>query len=145
MVGNYEEIVILGYQDAAKVSRSLQQILVREFVRDESGEDLIEYGLLAAFVATVATAVVIGDPIGLQDAIVDAYQRCVDALKDASAEVRAVRKTDSRSPCQVSDRSARHCPSKPCVASCSRGWTRARSAEWMPWWPVHVFLEGRSD
>jgi len=34
-------------------------------------------------VATVATAVVIGDPLGLQEAIVDAYQRCVDALEDA--------------------------------------------------------------
>jgi Flp pilus assembly pilin Flp len=28
--------------------------LIRNFVRDEKGEDLIEYGLLAAFVAAVA-------------------------------------------------------------------------------------------
>ena len=31
--------------------------LIRNFVRDEQGEDLIEYGLLAAFVAAVAVAV----------------------------------------------------------------------------------------
>jgi len=31
--------------------------LVRNFVRDEKGEDLIEYGLLAAFVAAVAVAI----------------------------------------------------------------------------------------
>jgi len=30
---------------------------IRNFVRDEQGEDLIEYGLLAAFVAAVAIAV----------------------------------------------------------------------------------------
>ena len=29
--------------------------LLRNFVRDENGEDLIEYGLLAAFVAAVNT------------------------------------------------------------------------------------------
>jgi Flp pilus assembly pilin Flp len=29
---------------------------VRTFVRDEQGEDLIEYGLLAAFIAAVAVA-----------------------------------------------------------------------------------------
>ena len=31
--------------------------LIRNFVRDEKGEDLIEYGLLAAFVAAVAVAI----------------------------------------------------------------------------------------
>ena len=60
----------------------MKNLFVR-FIREEQGEDLIEYGLLAAFVATVATAVVIGDPLGLQDAIVNAYQRAVDALNDA--------------------------------------------------------------
>ena len=60
----------------------MKQLFVR-FVREEKGEDLIEYGLLAAFVATVATACLIGDPLGLQDAIVDAYTRCVTALNDA--------------------------------------------------------------
>ena len=30
---------------------------IRNFVRDEQGEDLIEYGLLAAFVAALAVAV----------------------------------------------------------------------------------------
>jgi Flp pilus assembly pilin Flp len=60
----------------------MKSMFVR-FLRDENGEDLIEYGLLAAFVATVATAVVIGDPLGLTAAVTDAYQRCVDALNAA--------------------------------------------------------------
>jgi len=57
--------------------------LIRNFVRDEQGEDLIEYGLLAAFVATVALAVIIGDPLGLQKAIEGAYQKATDALNKA--------------------------------------------------------------
>ena len=54
--------------------------LIRNFVRDEKGEDLIEYGLLAAFVAAVATLVIINDPLGLTTAVQNAYQRAVDAL-----------------------------------------------------------------
>jgi len=60
----------------------MKKQLIR-FLREERGEDLIEYGLLAAFVATVATAVVIGDPLGLRTAIVNAYTRCVTALNKA--------------------------------------------------------------
>ncbi|MGE5180017.1 MAG: Flp family type IVb pilin [Bacteroidota bacterium] len=54
--------------------------MLKNFMRDERGEDLIEYGLLAAFVAAVATAVIIADPLGLRTAVQDAYQRAVDAL-----------------------------------------------------------------
>ncbi len=50
------------------------------FVREDSGEDLIEYGLLAAFVAAVATAVIIADPLGLTTAVKGAFQKAVDAL-----------------------------------------------------------------
>lgn len=50
------------------------------FVRSEVGEDLIEYGLLLAFMATVALAVIIADPMSLQGALTDAYQSCIDAL-----------------------------------------------------------------
>jgi len=57
--------------------------LIRNFVRDEQGEDLIEYGLLAAFVATIALAVIINDPLGLQAAIKAAYQKATDALNKA--------------------------------------------------------------
>ena len=35
---------------------------VKNFIRDERGEDLMEYGLLVAFVAAVALAVIISDP-----------------------------------------------------------------------------------
>ena len=54
--------------------------VAKNFINDERGEDLIEYGLLAAFVAAIAVAVIIADPIGLQAAVEDAYQRAVDAL-----------------------------------------------------------------
>lgn len=50
------------------------------FIRDEAGEDLIEYGLLAAFVAAIAVAVIIADPLGLTTAVTNAYQRATDAL-----------------------------------------------------------------
>lgn len=54
--------------------------LVRNFVRDENGEDLIEYGLLAAFVAAVALVTIILDPIGIRGALVGAFQKARDAL-----------------------------------------------------------------
>lgn len=53
--------------------------LVR-FFRDETGEDLIEYGLLAAFVATVATAVIIADPLGIKTALIGAFNKAKTAL-----------------------------------------------------------------
>ncbi len=54
--------------------------LLARFTREESGEDLIEYGLLAAFVAAVATAVIIADPLGLTKAVTGAFQKAVTAL-----------------------------------------------------------------
>ena len=54
--------------------------MLMNFIRDERGEDLIEYGLLAAFVAAIAVAVIIADPIGLKTAVEDAYMDAVDAL-----------------------------------------------------------------
>jgi len=50
------------------------------FVRDESGEDLIEYGLLAAFVASIALVVIITDPLGLKPSLVNAYTKARNAL-----------------------------------------------------------------
>ena len=57
----------------------MMELLVR-FVRNENGEDLIEYGLLAAFAATVGATIVFG-PLGLEDAILAAFQRARDALR----------------------------------------------------------------
>ena len=54
------------------------------FAREENGEDLIEYGLLAAFVATVATAVIIADPLGIKGALKGAFQKAKDALDNSS-------------------------------------------------------------
>ena len=58
----------------------MKSLLVK-LIREESGEDLIEYGLLAAFVAAIATAVIIADPIGIKPALVGAYTKAVTALK----------------------------------------------------------------
>jgi len=55
--------------------------LVRSFVADENGEDLIEYGLLAAFVAAVALVTIILDPIGIKGALVGAFTKAKDALE----------------------------------------------------------------
>ncbi len=55
----------------------------KAFVSDERGEDLMEYGLLAAFIAAIALAVIIADPLGLGTAIQNAYTRAVDALNAA--------------------------------------------------------------
>lgn len=54
--------------------------LIRNFIRDEQGEDLIEYGLLAAFVATIAFAVIILDPLGIKTALINAYNKAKSAL-----------------------------------------------------------------
>ena len=57
--------------------------LVVRFLQEESGEDLIEYGLLCAFVAAVATAVIIADPIGIRTSLINAYNRAKIALDNS--------------------------------------------------------------
>jgi len=61
--------------------------LVRQFAADENGEDLIEYGLLAAFVASVALVVILNDALGLRSSIRKVYQQAADAL-DGEAPLR---------------------------------------------------------
>jgi Flp pilus assembly pilin Flp len=51
---------------------------IRNFVRDEQGEDLIEYGLLAAFVAAVAVAVLTNG--GLRAALSGVFARVIADL-----------------------------------------------------------------
>ena len=60
----------------------MRAFLVR-FARDESGEDLIEYGLLAAFAASVATTVVVADPLGIRGSLIAAYNRAKAALDNS--------------------------------------------------------------
>jgi Flp pilus assembly pilin Flp len=48
------------------------------FARDEQGEDLIEYGLLAAFVAGVALLLITN--AGLRDAISAAFQKAISTF-----------------------------------------------------------------
>lgn len=54
--------------------------LLETFVRDESGEDLIEYGLLSSFVAAVALATIITDTLGLRSSLVAAYRKAATVL-----------------------------------------------------------------
>ena len=60
----------------------MKNLIVR-FIQEESGEDLIEYGLLCAFVAAVATAVIIADPIGIRTSLINAYNRAKTALDNS--------------------------------------------------------------
>ncbi len=55
--------------------------LIRNFIRDERGEDLIEYGLLAAFVAAVALFVLMSP--ALKTAIANAFGKAISALNTA--------------------------------------------------------------
>jgi Flp pilus assembly pilin Flp len=60
----------------------MKKLLVN-FVRDDRGEDLIEYGLLAAFVAAVATAVIIADPLGIKGSLKAAFGKAKTALDNS--------------------------------------------------------------
>jgi Flp pilus assembly pilin Flp len=51
-----------------------------KFVREEYGEDLIEYGLLAAFAAALVTVVLMNDSMGLKTALVAAFTKVKDAF-----------------------------------------------------------------
>lgn len=54
--------------------------LLNEFAREERGEDLIEYGLLGSFVAAVALATLISDPMGIRRSLVAAFQKAAEVL-----------------------------------------------------------------
>jgi Flp pilus assembly pilin Flp len=54
---------------------------IRNFVRDEQGEDLIEYGLLAAFIAAVAVALLANGE--LRTAITTIFARISETLRTA--------------------------------------------------------------
>ena len=54
--------------------------LLQRLWNDESGEDLVEYGLLVAFAAAVATLALINDPVGWKPALVTAFTKVRNAL-----------------------------------------------------------------
>jgi Flp pilus assembly pilin Flp len=56
------------------------QQLIRRFAREDHGEDLIEYGLLAAFVASIALVTIVGDPFRLKSSIFATYNRAIAVL-----------------------------------------------------------------
>ncbi|TMQ55218.1 MAG: Flp family type IVb pilin [Candidatus Eisenbacteria bacterium] len=60
----------------------MKNLIVR-FLCEEKREDLIEYGLLCAFIAAVATAVIIADPLGIRGAIKNAFTRANTALDNS--------------------------------------------------------------
>jgi len=51
--------------------------LLKRWLRDECGEDLIEYGLLAAFAASVAVAVLVANSAGVKTALSTVFARVV--------------------------------------------------------------------
>jgi Flp pilus assembly pilin Flp len=51
------------------------------FLRDDRGEDLIEYGLLAAFAAGVAMVAIVGDPLSIRPAIIAAFNKAKAVLE----------------------------------------------------------------
>jgi Flp pilus assembly pilin Flp len=60
------------------MEESVMLNLIRNLVRDARGEDLIEYGLLAAFVGGIALAV-LPNP-ALKSALSDALNKAMSAL-----------------------------------------------------------------
>jgi len=56
---------------------------LQSFIEDEKGEDLIEYGLLVAFVAGIALAALTNN--GIRDALGAAFVRARNALSDVTA------------------------------------------------------------
>lgn len=58
-------------------------VSLRRLLADERGEDLIEYGLLAAFVASVAFAAIISDVTGIRASIISAFGKAKSALNNA--------------------------------------------------------------
>ena len=56
---------------------------IRDFIRDEEGQDIIEYGLLAAFIAIVAAVLL----VLFKDPIENIYQRILDYLNAANANL----------------------------------------------------------
>ena len=55
--------------------RFLQRLL-----RDDRGEDLVEYSLLVAFAAAVVTVAFLSDPVGLKPALIVAFTKVKSAL-----------------------------------------------------------------
>jgi Flp pilus assembly pilin Flp len=53
--------------------------IVRSFIRDEKGEDLIEYGLLAAFISGVALLVLTNT--AMRGALSTAYGKATSVLR----------------------------------------------------------------
>lgn len=56
---------------------------VKNFIRDEEGQDVIEYGLLAAFIAIVAAVLL----VLFRTPINNIYQRILDYLNYANGNI----------------------------------------------------------
>ena len=57
--------------------------MLRRFLNDEQGTNIIEYALLGAFIAAVAVAVLVADPLGVSSAI----QGVISKLKTALTSI----------------------------------------------------------
>ena len=54
--------------------------VLNRLLREDRGEDLVEYGLLVAFAAAVVTAALINDPVGWKPALIGAFTKVKNAL-----------------------------------------------------------------
>lgn len=54
--------------------------LLKQLWNDDSGEDLVEYGLLVAFAAAIVTLALLNDPVGWRPALVNAFTKVKTAL-----------------------------------------------------------------
>lgn len=57
--------------------------MVKNFIRDEEGQDVIEYGLLAAFIAIVAAVLL----VLFKDPIENIYTRILEYLNSANSNL----------------------------------------------------------
>ena len=53
---------------------------VRSFLREDRGEDLIEYGLLLAFAAALVTVLLMNDSVSVKAALITAFDRVKTAF-----------------------------------------------------------------
>ena len=53
---------------------------LKRLLNEDRAKDLVEYGLLVAFAAAVATAALLNDPVGVKPALVGAFMRVKNAL-----------------------------------------------------------------
>jgi len=63
----------------ARRTLSMSDVIAR-LIREETGEDLVEYGLLTAFAAAVVTGALMNGPVAFRPALIQAFTKVKAAL-----------------------------------------------------------------